>query len=217
MTDERIHEMIDRLRDAYHPPGDTPREEMWAHIEASLKTRGSSEVHLDVERRKRRPRLVRPLGWAAGAAAVLAVGVGLGRMTAPPAAPEVAREGEGSADVLQVAAAEHLGRSESLLTLVRADARSGRVDPAVGRWARGLLTQTRLLLDTAEGDDPALRNLLEDLELVLVQVVGVAGLPTDDPQRVRSELTLALEGLERHEILPRIQAVTPAGRALAGT
>ena len=53
--------------------------------------------------------------------------------------------------------------------------------------------------------------------LLLGQVVGVADTPSHDEHRVRSELTLALEGLETREILPRIQAVTPAGPVLAGT
>jgi hypothetical protein len=174
-------------------------------------------VHLEAERRRRLARLTRPVGWAAAAAAVLVLGVGIGRMTTPAHLTEVAADVVPDPAVLRRAAVEHLGRTESLLTMVRADARRGRVDPGVGTWARGLLTQTRLLLDTPDGNDPALRDLLEDLELVLVQVVGVAELAPGDDARARSELTLALEGLQEREVLPRIQAVTPAGPVLAGT
>ena len=120
------------------------------------------------------------------------------------------------ASVARAAALEHLGRSESLLTMVRADARSGSVDPGVSKWARELLTETRLLMDLPEADDAVVLELLEDLELVLVQIVGVAeakGDPVDD----RSELALALEGLEERDVLARIQAVLPAGPGLAGT
>jgi hypothetical protein len=44
-------------------------------------------------------------------------------------------------------------------------------------WARDLLTTTRLLLDSPAGADPARRELLETLELVLVQI---ARLPRAD-------------------------------------
>jgi hypothetical protein len=212
-----MREVIGRLRDEYNVPADTPRDEMWVAIEAGLEAREEAVVHLEVERRKRSRRLVRPLGWAAAAAAVLVLGVGIGRMTTQVPVADVAADVASDPTVLRMAAVQHLGRSGSLLTLVRADARQGRVDPAVGTWARGLLTQTRLLLDTPDGNDPALRDLLEDLELVLVQVVGVAELAPGDDARARSELTLALEGLQEREVLPRIQAVTPTGPVLAGT
>jgi hypothetical protein len=119
--------------------------------------------------------------------------------------------------ILRVAAVEHLGRSETLLRMVRADGRSGRVDPAVGTWARGLLTETRLLLDSPGKQDPAMRELLEDLELVLMQIVGVSRVDQADEPRMREELTLALEGIEQREVLSRIQAVVPPGSGLAGT
>ena len=120
------------------------------------------------------------------------------------------------ASALRMAALEHFGRTESLLTVVRADARSGRVDPAMGAWARGLLAETRLLLDAPASDDPAVLELLEDLELVLVQIVGITdGAPSGSDEE--SELSLALEGLEERDVLSRIQAVMPAGPGLAGT
>ena len=217
MTDGRMRDVVGRLRDEYNVPAETPRDEMWAAIESGLQAHDGTVIRLEVERRRRLARLVRPMGWAAAAAAVLVLGVGIGRMTPPVPMAEVSANVVPDPAVLRMAAMDHLGRSESLLTLVRADARRGWVDPGVGAWARGLLTQTRLLLDTPDGNDPALRDLLEDLELVLVQVVGVAELAPGDDARARSELTLALEGLQEREVLPRIQAVTPAGPVLAGT
>ncbi len=100
---------------------------------------------------------------------------------------------------------------------MRADARDGRVDPAMGEWARVLLSQTRLLLDSPNTTDPAMRDLLGDLELVLVQVVRVTEVEGVDQGRARSEMNLALQGLEERDVLPRIQAVVPAGPGLAGT
>jgi hypothetical protein len=120
------------------------------------------------------------------------------------------------ASVARAAAIEHLGRSESLLTMVRSDARSGGIHPGVAKWARALLTETRLLMDLPEADDETVRELLEDLELVLVQIVGVAEANGDSADD-RSELALALEGLAERDVLARIQAVLPAGPGLAGT
>ncbi len=71
-------------------------------------------------------------------------------------------------------------------------------------------------MDLPEADDETVRELLEDLELVLVQIVGVAEANGDSADD-RSELALALEGLAERDVLARIQAVLPAGPGLAGT
>ena len=46
----------------------------------------------------------------------------------------------------------------------------------MGTWSRGLLAQTRLIMDAQENPDPLLQDLLEDLELVLVQLVGAGAI-----------------------------------------
>ena len=220
-------ELLKSLRDGYNAPPETPREEMWEAIEARL---GSSEpgvISLEDARSRQRPQgRPRPrglVGWAAAAAAVLVVGVGIGRVTAPVPVPvpEVATRQPANQAVLRAAAVEHLVRTESLLTLVRADARAGRLEPALATWSRTLLSQTRLLMDAETGADPAMTELLEDLELVLIQIVGAANAPEADSARVREEMTLALNGLNEREVLTRIQAVIPAGagypRDLKGT
>ena len=219
MHDDQLEEMLTGLRDDYNPPPETPREEMWSIIQARLGSHGGQVVSLEEVRRSRMARYQKPFGWGVAAAAVLVLGLGIGRMTAPGVSPEVelARSDAPNAAVLRVAALEHLIRTESLLTLVRADARAGGVEPMVGPWARGLLSQTRLLMDAQGGGDPAMEELLEDLELVLVQIVGVANTSEGDQERVRSELNLALNGMEEREVLPRIQAVIPAGPRFVGT
>jgi hypothetical protein len=223
--DQRMEELLTGLRDEYNAPPETPREEMWDAIQARLGTEDENlvsdekVVSLDAVRQSRMARYRKPMGWAVAAAAVLVLGLGIGRMTAPGGAPavQVAAESASSSNALQVAALEHLVQTESLLTLVRADVRAGRVEPAMATWARSLLNQTRLLMD-AQGDaDPVMKELLEDLELVLVQMVGAANAAPEDGDRVRSEWNLALEGLEKREVLPRIQAVIPAGPRLVGT
>lgn len=214
--EERIDpELTEWLRDAYNVAPPAPGEAMWETIRPGLTPRGATVYSLG-EARARRAERSRPLGWVAAAAAVLVLGIGIGRMSAPAVRPLASADEGPDAGLLRAAALDHLGRTESLLTLVRADARSGRIDPAMGEWARGLLSQTRLLLDSPDPEDPAMRDLLEDLELVLVQIVGVTE-HGGDAIRIRSEMSLALQGLAERDVLPRIQAVMPVGPGLAGT
>jgi len=226
MDDDRMDEgrldpeVTEMLRGRYNAPPPTPREEMWGAIQAGLTPRDAPVLSLDEARARRRPPDGwRVAAWAGAAAAVLILGIGIGRMSAPTPARvgPIAGTQATLAGVLHAAAMDHLGRTEALLTLVRADARDGRVDPAMQEWARGLLGQTRLLLDSSGADDPAMKDLLEDLELVLVQIVRVTEVKAGDPSLARSEMNLALQGLDERDILPRIQAVLPAGPGLAGT
>jgi hypothetical protein len=213
-----MDDMLEGLKEGYNAPPETPRDDMWHVIEAGLGESGTGVVSLDDARRRLRPAWHRPTAWAAAAAAVLVMGVGIGRMTAPVATPvaSVALKG-GSANVMRTVAVEHLGDTEALLTLVKAEARGGRLDPVVRPWAQTLLAQTRLLLDTPNGVDPDIRELLDDLELALVQIVGVMETDEMNGAQVGVELDLAVRGLDNRELLPRIQAVLPAVPGLAGT
>lgn len=216
MTDDgRMDEALEALRAEYNAPPETPREEMWRTIRAGLPVPGDAEVvSLDTVRARRTPN--RSFGWAVAAAAVLVMGIGIGRMTAPGGPQAGAVDPDGRGEVFAVAAAEHLGHSESFLTLVRADARVGSLDPEMVRWAEGLLSQTRLFMDASDpAAEPTMRELMEDLELVLAQIVTVAANGGVDPDRTRTELDLALRGMEDREVLTRIQAVS--GPTLAGT
>lgn len=229
MSDDEKHDVWGRVRDAYNVPTEAPREEMWSAISARLGRTGDeerravdAEVHDLADARRRLGgspagsalAIHRVAGWAVAAAAVLVIGIGIGRMSAPapvatgPAAsPTAGTPGSG----VQLAAREHLGRTESLLTLVRADGRDGRVEPAVAGWAEDLLAQTRLLLDRPGGVEPEVRELLMDLELVLVQVAGAARAGSAGNGRARTEVELTLRSLDEGEVLSRIQAVLPDG------
>ena len=205
----------------YNAPPETPREEMWDVIAARIRegaaAASDNEVSMAAERRARRS-WPAARSWAA-AAAVLVVGVALGRATAPEPTDtstagspvEVPGLDDGvrpTSTALDFAAFEHLGRSESLLAMVRADAREGRVDPAVAPWARNLLMETRLLLDARRGVDPTLDGLLAELELVLSQIVGLTEAGADEG-RMRTELDLTIGGMEEREVLTRIRAAIP--------
>jgi len=221
MNDDRLNEELEGLREGYNPPPETPREEMWSVIQGRLEQRGKAVIALDRVREKKGLRRYRALRWATAAAAVLVVGIGIGRLTVPGDLPGVAGTSPApiaqNPDVFRAATVNHLARTESLLTLVRADARAGRVPPSMAEWSRTLLSQTRLLMDAQGADDPVIADLLEDLELVLVQLVGITNGASGDQDRVRSEMNLALQGLEESEVLPRIQAVVPAGPRRYGT
>ena len=222
MQDNERRDEFRRFREVYNSPPEPPRDEMWEAIQARLEDSepGTSDVaDLEEARQRRQMRFPMPMRWASGAAAILVLGIGIGRMTSPTSAP-VADPGATLAPrptILHAAAVDHLSRTESLLTLVRADARAGRLEPQLAAWSRTLLTQTRLLMYAQAMEDPVMVELLKDLELVLVQILAVANAPETDPERVRSELTLALHGLDERDVLPRIQAVVPAGPGYRGT
>ena len=191
MTDDRFDWVLREAAQDYHRPPDTPREEMWQRIEAA--------------RRARRARVLalRPwLRWGLAAAAVLAIGVGLGRVSMRHQQTIVVAPGDLA---YRVAAAQYLSRTEALLTGFRSEARIGRIDVQFAGQARDLLTTTRLMLDSPAAEDPRLKSLLEDLELVLAQIAQV-------PQGSdRADLQLINQGLEQRSVLLRLRTANPAG------
>jgi len=194
MTDEKFEDFLRREAGRYNEPPPTPRDEIWERIRATRIVTNSQ---------KRRP--VRWLPLAAGIAAVLAVGIGIGRWTVNQ--PEmtgdlVAAEPPDSVDVAQiyrVAALDHLDQLDMFITLFQADD-DVRTDSTTGVWARDLLSTTRLMLDSPAADDPGLRELLEDLELIMVQIADYV------TQRDATELELIEEDLNDDGILLRLQA-----------
>lgn len=199
MTEERFERLLREAAQDYHRPPATPREEMWQGIAARRAAR------------RQRAATWRPvLRWGVGIAAVLALGIGIGRWTAEPRrtgpAP-VAAAGGGDRGPLayRVAAAQYLTRTEALLTGFRSEARSGQADAQFARQARDLLGTTRLMLDSPAAQDGRLKGLLEDLELVLAQI---AQLP---PRGDTEEVQLINQGLEQRSVLLRLRTANPAG------
>ncbi len=216
MSEDRLDEALAELRRSYNAPPPTPRDEMWSVIERRSAAAGAGVIPL--ERARRVPQTFHKLvGWGVAAAALLVLGIGIGRRTAPLPAGVVLAPASERAGLLRTVALDHLGRSESLLTLVRADARAGRMDPHALALARELLTETRLLLDAPGEKDPAMRELLEDLEFVLMQVVGAEESEVKGKHDAGTELNLALQGMNERAVLPRIQAVMPSGTGRSGT
>ena len=224
-------ETLRAMRAAYHSPPEAPRDEMWAEIAAAMPKR-SRPVHVLPLRRPRRSpaerRLARSgrwVAWATAAAALLVMGIGLGRLSVDPTATpaEIRLPGETgeianrpiAGGPFRAAAVGHLSRTESLLTMVSSDARMGRVDADVSEWARSLLLQTRLLIDSPASDDPVLLELFEDLELILMQVARLSPGLFDEADQ-GGELALITEGLNDNNMMLRIRSVLPIGPIQAG-
>ena len=198
MTDDRFERLLREWAQDYHRPPDTPREELWRRIAAAR------------EARRLRVIAVRPLlRWGLGIAAVLALGIGIGRWTAGagrdstnalPAAP-----GADATLAYRVAATQYLSRTEALLTGFRTEARAGAPDAQFAAQARDLLTTTRLMLDSPAAQDARLKSLLEDLELVLAQIAQLAA------RGDRESAQLIDQGLEQRSVLLRLRSAIPAG------
>ncbi|HEU4587772.1 MAG TPA: hypothetical protein VFS11_03945 [Gemmatimonadales bacterium] len=205
-------ELLDAAR-AYHAPPPTPREVMWRAVQAEREATQAAEPAGP------RPRAGRYVRWALAASVLLAVGVGLGRLTLdgpraqganpmPPSPAPVARGSSAPArepEAYRVAATEHLAQAEEFLTLFRTSVRGQDQQRLASVTARQLLASNRLLLDSPAGADPRLKLLLQDLELVLAQIAQLS------PQRGREDLHFITDGLERGGVLPRLRAAVPAG------
>jgi hypothetical protein len=191
----------DVARTTYHAPRTTPRDEMWARIQAARRQKHVIEL--------------RPwMRWAVAAAAVLALGIGIGRWTANgPVGPSpdsggsrVAVEIDSLADqAYEVAATQYLSRTETFLTAFRAEGNRSANTARLARQARDLLTTTQLMLDSPAADDPRFRSLLEDLELVLTQISLLN--PLEDGR----DRDLITEGMNQSNVLPKLRSAIPAG------
>jgi hypothetical protein len=214
MLDDRLD---DQLRDAakdYNVPPETPRDLMWERIVALREAEKAEKAETSVT--PLRPlRHIRPLRWAAGIAAVLALGIGLGRLSinttrrtplvAAPTPLATATTPRASNAAYQVATAEHLSQSEAFLTLFRASVRQGGNEQLASATARQLLATNRLLLDSPAANDGKTRLLLQDLELVLVEIAQLS------PQPRSRDLDLITEGLERGGVMSRLRTAVPSG------
>jgi hypothetical protein len=122
-----------------------------------------------------------------------------------------APRGASARTLYQAAAVQTLAQAEALLTSYRRgdDMVGGRDQEAMrqaARWARDVLSSTRLLLDSPASRDPQLRALLSDLELVLAQIVQVSGAPLQAGERELIE-----HAMRDRDLLPRLRSAVPAG------
>jgi hypothetical protein len=207
--EDRFHEHVQRLVRELDPAPEVPREEIWARIQAAQQgERGPADGPGVIDIARRRTVLRRAARWALPLAATLALGIALGRLTmdrtatpSPLASADAAAADSAALLPYRMVAAQHLERTEALLTALPTDARAGQAAEVAG-WAGDLLTDTRLLMDSPAARDPEMLRLLQDLELVLAQI---AALP---PEQAESEVELIQDGMESRYVLLRLRAAT---------
>jgi hypothetical protein len=221
MIDDRFDDQLRQAARGYNAPPETPRDEMWERIVALRAERAEAQKAESTEKADTEPRVLsfpsfrrstfHRVSLAAGIAALLALGIGLGRMTAPPQnspAPTVVatqtapRAGEVA---YRLAATEHLSQSETFLTLFRASVRQGGNEQLASSTARQLLATNRLLLDSPAATDNRTRLLLQDLELVLAQIAQLSGRPSTP------DLDFITSGLDESGVMSRLRTAVPSG------
>lgn len=199
--EERFGEFLRREARTYNaPPDGVPREEMWREI----------------GRRRREPRPRRRSRVWIGLAATLVLGVAIGRYsmrndarvpagarTAVAALPTGARD---TSVAYRVAARTHLARAEALLAAYRSADPAAAPDSQMTEWARDVLQNTRLLIDSPGATDPARRQLLRDLEAVLVQIVQPSPERAGDIE-ARAQV---YRSIERTHVLARLRSTQGA-------
>jgi len=262
MNDDQMDELLIQAARDYNLPGAAPREAMWSAIAAAR--RGST-----VRRAPRRVWMWPSVGIAA--AALLAVGIGIGRRlerqpsavtvaTTPSVVPPKAatppadtstvsrdtlvkalheetrktdetarrlaaarptespsrRTGEPASAESRASSADsralayrlvvlrHLAGSEALITSFRASAKRGEVDTEIAAWSRDLLGTTRLLEASAAADDPVMKRLLEDLDLVIAQIAQYAARGTYNAE----ELDLIEQSINQRSIMTKLRNTT---------
>jgi hypothetical protein len=133
-----------------------------------------------------------------------------GRASSEPNA-DVAPRDSVTETLYRAAAIQTLVQAEAVLTAYRGT-ESRAPDPQAmqqsARWARDVLSSTRLLMDSPAGRDPRMRSLFTDLELVLAQIVQISGTPLQ-----ASERELIDRAMRERDLLPRLRSAVPAGLA----
>ena len=104
----------------------------------------------------------------------------------------------------QVATQKHLEDAEALLTSFALEGHDARMDAQFAGWAKGLLSNTRLLLDSPAGNDPRRAKLLGDLELVLAQIVQLS------PNAPAQDRELIQGSINNGHVMTRLRFAIPA-------
>jgi hypothetical protein len=213
MDQTQFDKLIRDLPWSFNVPVDPPLEEMWTAIEDAHFNAGARMNAADVAT----PRVQSRTTWTPwlAAAAALLVGIGIGRFVpragmnaTPPASPSsrVAKSVANQTDTSAVADAyrdqtsRYLGQTAALLISLPAKEASGKADAAFAGKAADLLVTTRLLIDSPAAQDPKMRSLLEDLELVLVQIARLR------VERSKGDLDLIHQAVEQGDVLSRLNS-----------
>ena len=207
MDENRFDEVIRDLPQSFNTPTEPPLDEMWKVIE---------DAHFNSPASTKRPGGINsPAPWLAAAAA-LVIGIGIGHYV--PLGKKTQQSGNAASSVTstqRLAAgadtsaigdayrdqtSNYLGQAAALLISLPSQNASGKADAAFAGKAADLLVTTRLLMDSPAAQDPKLRALLEDLELVLVQIARLRG------ERNKGDLDLIHQAVEQGDVLSRLNS-----------
>ena len=204
MDDNRFDEVIRDLPRSFNLPPQPPLDDMWPVIE-------DAHFNAPVSVSPRRGTVSRA-PWLAAAAALM-IGIGIGRYIPrsakingnPPSMTAASRslpaaDTSAVADAYRDQTSHYLGQAAALLISLPAKDASGKADAGFARKAADLLVTTRLLMDSPAAQDPKLRTLLEDLELVLVQIARLRG------ERSKGDLDLIHQAVEQGDVLSRLNS-----------
>jgi hypothetical protein len=108
---------------------------------------------------------------------------------------------------------QHLAGSEAMITAFRTGAKRGEMDAQLARWSRDLLSTTRLLESSQASDDPVMKRLLGDLDLVISQIVQYTarGVVNND------ELDLIEQTINKRGVMTKLRSTNPGRGVAAGT
>src|SRR5262245_30050865 len=107
----------------------------------------------------------------------------------------------------------HIAGSEAMITAFRSSARTGEMDAQLADWSRDLLSTTRLLEASPVANDPTMRRLLEDLDLVIAQIARYVARGTVNTE----ELDLIEESINKRGVVTKLRSSLPARLTPAGT
>ena len=204
MDEKELERRLNQLRETWRVAPEPPLDLMWMRI---------AEEAFAPAPPRRWVRTLLPF------AAVLAIGFGIGQVAPPllnrqprasttqadgapvttePGTPALLTNDHGGPPFVGVAT-DYLERVTALLVTLAAESRGGRPVEYSKSQAMDLLSTTRLLMDGPQGTDPHLRELLEDLELVLAQIVRLPA------RHAAPDVYLIDQALDQREVIPRLR------------
>jgi hypothetical protein len=108
---------------------------------------------------------------------------------------------------------QHLAGSEAMITAFRTAARRGEMDAQLATWSRELLSTTRMLESSAATQDPTMKRLLEDLDLVIAQIVQYVTHGTNNSE----DLDLIEQSITTRGVITKLRGTVSARNSAAGT
>jgi hypothetical protein len=171
------------------------REEMWKVVSRSWTEQAAQR------RRRRVAGAWGGAGLALAASLVVGIVIGRGSFGPTPVDEPVARTPRsGLPMAYRVVLGEHFKEAETVLALFAAESPA---DADLSTAARRLATTTRLLIGSRAGEEPEVRRMLLELEILLAQIAGLV------EERDAAERQVVREGLEDTAVLPRLRQMIP--------